>query len=460
MNVNYDQATNFIQRPNNYTTKKFPQYLNASQFFSVPNSSETKSYNGNYATKFYKCYEKKRDEKKTKMKSDEYDSTESSLESDDEKELNHIFEPQNDNCISDGPRKCLAWACKACKKKTVTIDRRKAATLRERRRLRKVNEAFELLKKRSCNNPGQRLPKVEILRSAIEYIEYLEEVLQGSKNSNDSTTSTSEYLMSDKAKSAPAAAAGKPAAEAKKKGKPRNYDLGNGIYRFSRSRMYHKKALYKFKGPKPKPVKKPRKPTTVEKPIGGEKNGGTRKVSLRKRRNYYATLDKAKKVRPKKLFKNHPRYTRSSLTPGTILILLAGVHKGKRVVLLKALDSGLLLVTGPFVVNGCPLRRVHQRYVIATQTKLDIGGVKSHENIDDKYFRRDRKKRAKKEEGDIFSTKKEAYKPSDAKKADQKKIDKEIVGVIRKHSDGNLLFTYLSTMFGLRSSQYPHRMKF
>ncbi|GBP24830.1 Transcription factor SUM-1 [Eumeta japonica] len=38
-----------------------------------------------------------------------------------------------------GPSKrCLAWACKACKRKTAAVDRRKAATLRERRRLRKV----------------------------------------------------------------------------------------------------------------------------------------------------------------------------------------------------------------------------------------------------------------------------------------------------------------------------------
>lgn len=103
-----------------------------------------------------------------------------SCESDDDKELMHIFEPQH-----NGPRKCLTWACKACKKKTVAVDRRKAATLRERRRLRKVNEAFELLKKRTCNNPGQRLPKVEILRGAIEYIEYLEELLQGSKQANN-----------------------------------------------------------------------------------------------------------------------------------------------------------------------------------------------------------------------------------------------------------------------------------
>jgi len=29
-------------------------------------------------------------------------------------------------------------------------------------------------------------------------------------------------------------------------GKPRNYDLGNGVYRFSRTRMFHKKAIYKF----------------------------------------------------------------------------------------------------------------------------------------------------------------------------------------------------------------------
>lgn len=58
------------------------------------------------------------------------------------------------------------------------IDRRKAATMRERRRLRKVNEAFETLKKRTCTNPNQRMPKVEILRNAIDYIENLEEMLQ------------------------------------------------------------------------------------------------------------------------------------------------------------------------------------------------------------------------------------------------------------------------------------------
>ncbi|GFU25858.1 transcription factor SUM-1, partial [Nephila pilipes] len=42
-----------------------------------------------------------------------------------------------------------------------------------------VNEAYEILKRRTCPNANQRLPKVEILRNAIDYIENLEELLQG-----------------------------------------------------------------------------------------------------------------------------------------------------------------------------------------------------------------------------------------------------------------------------------------
>ena len=32
----------------------------------------------------------------------------------------------------------------------------------------------------------------------------------------------------------------------KNAGKPRNYALESGVYRFGRSKMYHKKATYKF----------------------------------------------------------------------------------------------------------------------------------------------------------------------------------------------------------------------
>lgn len=52
----------------------------------------------------------------------------------------HILAPITCMAGQNTGRPCLAWACKACKRKTVSVDRRKAATLRERRRLRKVND--------------------------------------------------------------------------------------------------------------------------------------------------------------------------------------------------------------------------------------------------------------------------------------------------------------------------------
>lgn len=60
--------------------------------------------------------------------------------------------------------------------------------MRERRRLRKVNEAFEALKRRTCPNPNQRMPKVEILRTTIEYIESLEELLDDENHRTGLTT--------------------------------------------------------------------------------------------------------------------------------------------------------------------------------------------------------------------------------------------------------------------------------
>lgn len=85
------------------------------------------------------------------------------------------------------PGQCLPWACKLCKRKTVTMDRRRAATMREKRRLKKVNEAFDALKRSTLMNPNQRLPKVEILRSAIQYIERLQ-ALVSSLNQQDTET--------------------------------------------------------------------------------------------------------------------------------------------------------------------------------------------------------------------------------------------------------------------------------
>ncbi|XP_074662187.1 uncharacterized protein LOC141914787 [Tubulanus polymorphus] len=119
----------------------------------------------------------------TEVKSEPDDSVSNIDEDDDDDDdenTPHVLAPDSES--SHGPgRRCLLWACKACKKKTGTVDRRKAATMRERRRLLRVNEAFDALKKRTCANPNQRLPKVEILRNAIDYIESLEDLLQGNK---------------------------------------------------------------------------------------------------------------------------------------------------------------------------------------------------------------------------------------------------------------------------------------
>lgn len=64
------------------------------------------------------------------------------------------------------------------------------------------------------------------------------------------------------------------------------------------------------------------------------------------------------------------------------------------------------LMTGPFKINGVPLRRVNQSYVIATSTKVDISGV-NVEKFDDKYFAKEVTKKTKKGEREFFEEEKE-----------------------------------------------------
>ncbi len=64
--------------------------------------------------------------------------------------------------------------------------------------------------------------------------------------------------------------------------KPRNYMLGgSGVSRFSQSRMFQKRGVFKLKNKKfNKAGDKKKDARMVTKQIGGEKNGGTRTVRI------------------------------------------------------------------------------------------------------------------------------------------------------------------------------------
>lgn len=130
------------------------------------------------------------------------------------------------------------------------------------------------------------------------------------------------------------------------------------------------------------------------------------------------------------------------------------------VIVCQALSSGLLLVTGPFALNSCPLRRISQRYVIATQTRVNLSKVEIPAHINDAYFKREEKKPKNRGEGDVFAAKKQRFLPSEQKKQDQLAVDKAVRTAISQHPDKKILFKYLRSYFSLSSSQYPHRLRF
>lgn len=131
-----------------------------------------------------------------------------------------------------------------------------------------------------------------------------------------------------------------------------------------------------------------------------------------------------------------------------------------RFVCFQVLKSGLLLVNGPFALNSCPLRRISQRYVIATSTRIDTRKVELPAHINDAYFNRADKKPKNRGEGDVFAVKKQRWVPTEQRKQDQTAVDKALKTAISQHKEKKVLFNYLRSYFALSSSQYPHRLRF
>lgn len=192
--------------------------------------------------------------------------------------------------------------------------------------------------------------------------------------------------------------------------------------------------------------------------MGGVGTGHVIKQGARKRR-WYPAEDESVSAKVGRHYT--PKPLRPSITPGTVLILLAGKHKGRRVVFLKQLQpSGMLLVTGPYKLNRVPARRVHQRFVIATSTKVDL--PKLDLNVfTDEYFRTikpdEKKKKKKRSQEDFFEAadedKKKEFKSEYYE--NNKKLDTAIEPVLNEEMKG-----YLKSYFTLRAGDRPHLMKF
>jgi large subunit ribosomal protein L6e len=115
-----------------------------------------------------------------------------------------------------------------------------------------------------------------------------------------------------------------------------------------------------------------------------------------------------------------------------------------------------LLVSGPFKINGVPLKRVNQAYVIATSTSVDLSSVKLPATINDAYFAKDKSAAAKGEEK-FFENESKAAIVSDSRKKDQATVDSALLKVVAKTP---LLKQYLNAKFSLTNKDRPHSMVF
>jgi len=222
--------------------------------------------------------------------------------------------------------------------------------------------------------------------------------------------------------------------------KSRNPEVIRGVNRYGRSKSSRHSYRFTKLGAN---NKSKYKPAEKKKRVGREKA--------------WYNADDVKNPKFSRKSRHSPTKLRKNITPGTVLIVLAGRFRGKRVVFLKQLESGLLLVTGPFKINGVPLRRLNQRYVIATSTKLDISKVDS-KSINDTLFAKPKQAHTKKEGEAFFEEKKEQKNPNtEARKSAQSGVDKAVLAIVKATPQ---LRQYLNAKFSLTNGQKPHELKF
>ncbi|KAF1332041.1 60s ribosomal protein l6, partial [Globisporangium splendens] len=203
-----------------------------------------------------------------------------------------------------------------------------------------------------------------------------------------------------------------------------------------------------------------------QKHCGSKEGGDGKKVpssgekSSSKAKKWYPADYIPKKLASAKTARNSKKTAklRKSITSGTVLILLSGRFRGKRVVFLKQLPSGTLLVTGPYKVNGVPLRRVNQAYVIATSTKVELSDV-TLPDIDDSYFVKEKPSKKDSKEEQFFAQSGSTSAPviSDKRKQDQKAIDAILM---KKLKNEPYLQAYLNAKFTLTKNDRVHELQF
>ena len=119
------------------------------------------------------------------------------------------------------------------------------------------------------------------------------------------------------------------------------------------------------------------------------------------------------------------------------------------------MDSGLLLVTGPYKYNGVPLKRVNQAYVLPTSTKVDLAANVA-DKIKDEFF--SRVKVTRESEKDFFE---EPAKKKERITSERKSAQNEIDTIVKKSVDAvPMLNKYLKSRFALKNGDKPHLMKF